>query len=58
MGIPFKSGAVPAAVSSVYSFEFLSHFSAIAGWEGLKRWNEPEDLPIMILIEDFGKKVK
>jgi len=50
MGIRFKTGAVPAAVSSILSFVSQCHFSGIAEWEGRKRWNKPEDLPIMILM--------
>jgi len=34
MGIPLKSGAVPAAVSFYVSCPTLSHCSSKAGWEG------------------------
>lgn len=49
MGMPCKSAAVPAAVSSVYCRTLFSHWLRPGRRCG---WNEPEDLPCISRWED------
>jgi len=55
-GILFKSGAVPAAVSSLISI--LTLFATVSTNETGRRQkrSKPEDLPLITYFKAFGKK--